>query len=393
MAEEEGRDEVLDVTSTSWLGRIGQSFGGVIFGFVLIAASGGLLFWNEGRAIQTARSLDEGAGLVHTVAADRVDPANDGKLVHIVGTLTASGPVIDAEFGMRSPGLRIVRRVEMYQWKEESETETKKKLGGPEEKVTTYKYTRDWSDQPIESTKFRERSGHGNPQMTYRGRSTLAPQPKLGAFAVPETLLRGFGGEQPLAAGDDQAAALQKRINKPVAAIDGVLHIARDPNQPAVGDFKVTFAEVRLQPASVVARQSGSTFDAFPTKAGRSVELIAAGQVPTAEMFKSAQDDNRLWTWLIRGGGRVLMFFGFSLILAPLGVLGDVIPFLGDVIRAGTGLIGLLCTAAIAPLIIAVAWLWYRPVVAVGALVIGAIVVYGIVRLARRRTARKVAAA
>ena len=393
MAEEEGRDEVRDVTSTSWLGRIGQSFGGVIFGFVLIVASGGLLFWNEGRAIQTARSLDEGTGLVHTVAADRVDPANDGKLVHIVGTLTASGPVIDAEFGMRSPGLRIVRRVEMYQWKEESETETKKKLGGSEEKVTTYKYTRDWSDQPIDSAKFRERSGHGNPQMTYRGSSTLAPQPKLGAFAVPENLLRGFGGEQPLAAGDDQAAALQKRINKPVAAIDGVLHIARDPNQPAVGDFKVTFAEVRLQPASVVARQSGSTFDAFSTKAGRSVELIAAGQVATAEMFKSAQDDNRLWTWLIRGGGCVLMFFGFSLILAPLGVLGDVIPFLGDVIRAGTGLIGLLCTAAIAPLIIAVAWLWYRPVVAVGALVIGAIVVYGIVRLARRRTARKVAAA
>ncbi len=394
MAGEEGRDQVTEVTSTSWLGRIGQSFGGVVFGFILIAVSGALLFWNEGRAINTARSLDEGAGLVQTVSADRADPANDGKLVHVVGALAASGPPVDGEFGLRSEGgLRLVRRVEMFQWTEESESRTEKKLGGSEEKTTVYKYAKAWTDQPVDSAKFRERSGHANPQMTYRTRSTLAPQPRLGAYIVPNTLLQGFGSQQALAATDDHAAALQRRIGKPVAAVDGVLYIGRDPGQPTVGDYRISFMEVRLQPASIVARQAGSTFEAYRTKAGGSVELIAAGQVPAANMFKDAQDDNRAWTWLLRAGGCIAMFVGFSLILGPLGVLGDVIPILGDVIRAGTFLVGLLCTATLAPVIIAIGWLWYRPVVAIGTLVIGGIVVYAVVRIARQRAARQLAPA
>jgi hypothetical protein len=74
-------------------------------------------------------------------------------------------------------------------------------------------------------------------------------------------------------------------------------------------------------------------------------------------------------------------------------VLGDVIPFIGDIVRAGTGLIGLLLTAVLAPIVIAVGWLFYRPVVAVGILVIGGIVAYAALRIARQRKQRQVAAA
>ena len=393
MAEEEGRDEVRDVEQTGWLQRLGQSFGGVIFGFVLIIGAGVLLFWNEGRAIATARSLSEGAGLVHTVDAGKVDPANDGKLIHVVGALSAAGPVNDGEFAVHAAALRLIRRVEMFQWNEETETETTKKLGGGEEKTTTYKYARAWADKAIDSTKFRERAGHTNPQMTYRTRNILAPQPRLGAFAVPDTLLGNFGAEHPLPVTDEGAAALQKKLNKPVQVVDGVIYIGRDAEQPAVGDFRIAFTEVPLQDASIVAQQAVNSFAAYRTKAGGTVQLIAAGRVPAADMFKSAQDDNRMWTWLIRAGGCVLLFFGFGLILAPLGVLADVIPILGDVVRAGAGLVGLLCTAVIAPLVIAVGWMWYRPGVAVGILAVGAAVAYGAIRLARQRAARKVAAA
>jgi Transmembrane protein 43 len=393
MADEEARQDVVtDVEQTGWLARLARSVGGVIFGFLLIIGACVLLFWNEGRAIQTARSLSEGAGLVHDVAADQVDPANDGKLIHVAGPLSVAGPVLDAEFGVRSSGLRLVRRVEMFQWTEEQESETRKKLGGGEEKTTTYKYTRAWADKPVDSSKFRERAGHANPQMTWRTRDLLAPQPRVGAFPVPDNLLASFGSERPLPASDDQAAALQRKLDKPARVVDGAIYIARDPEQPAVGDVHITYSEVPLQDASVVARQSGNGLAPYVTKAGGTVDLIAAGRVPATDMFKSAEDDNRLWTWLIRAGGCLLMLFGFGLILGPLGVLADVIPLVGDVIRAGTGLVSLLCTAVIAPVVIAIAWLWYRPVVAVGILAVGGAVAFGAIWLARQRKERKTAA-
>jgi hypothetical protein len=386
-------DEVSETGESSWLQRIGQSFAGIIFGFILIVAACVLLFWNEGRAVKTARSLSEGAGVVVTVAADKVDPANEGKLVHVVGTLTTSGPVADNEFGMKSSGVRLIRHVEMFQWTEDSESETKKNLGGSETTKTTYKYTRAWSDKPVDSSKFKLHDGHTNPQMPYRNRSALAPQPKLGAFAVPADLLRNFGTEEPLAVSDEQAQAVQKRLNKAVQVADGVLYIGNDPAQPAVGDFKITFTEVRLQMASIVADQAGSSFIPYRAKAGGSVELISAGQVPAADMFKEAQDDNRIWTWLIRAGGVVAMFIGFCLIMGPIGVLADIVPILGDVVRAGTGLIGLLCTAVIAPLVIAIAWFVYRPIVAVAVLVVGGALAYGAIHLSRQRTAARKAPA
>jgi hypothetical protein len=384
---------VTEVTNTSWLQRIGQAFMGVLFGLLLIPGSIVLLFWNEGRAIKTARGLDEGAGIVRTVSAERVDAANDGKLVYLTGMLSIGGPVADAEFGVKASAVRLSRHVEMYLWKEETHSESKTKLGGGEERTTTYKYVREWSDKPVDSTKFKEPRGHTNPSMTYRSREAISPGTRLGAFVVPDGMLSGFGDAKPLPATDAQAGALQIRVNKPVASIDGVLYVGRDPSQPAVGDMKISFQEVPAQAASIIAAQAGSSFGPYTTHEGTEVQLISAGTVPAAAMFKAAQDENTLITWVLRAVGVVAMFLGFSLILRPLSVLGSVIPFLGDVIGAGAGLVGLLCTAAIAPVAIAFGWLWYRPLVGIAVIIVGAGATYGLVRLMRQRTARKATAA
>jgi hypothetical protein len=52
---------ITEVTSQSIFGRIGNSIVGMLFGFVLLVGSIILLFWNEGRAVATAKSLREGA--------------------------------------------------------------------------------------------------------------------------------------------------------------------------------------------------------------------------------------------------------------------------------------------------------------------------------------------
>ncbi len=65
--------DTFSVTSSkSWGGRLMESIKSVLVGFVFFIASFPLLFWNEGRAVQTAKSLKEGLGAVVSVASDAV---------------------------------------------------------------------------------------------------------------------------------------------------------------------------------------------------------------------------------------------------------------------------------------------------------------------------------
>ncbi len=387
--EERGVDQITEVTSTSWFARLGQAIVGVLIGFIFIVVSIGVLFWNEGRAIRTAQGLAEGAGIVRSVPADRVDPANDGRLIHVSGMLSTAGPVSDPDFAMRVRGVRLDRHVEVYQWKEETHSESRTRLGGGEERTTTYKYVRSWSDKPIDSDRFKEPRGHTNPVMTYQSRESLAPGTRLGAFAVPESLLRGFGEPRRLAATDAQVNALQNRVTKPVTVNDGTLYVGRDPSEPAIGDMRISFSEVPLQTASVVAAQAGSGFAPFPTRTGTTVELIAAGAVPAKVMFQHAEEENVTMTWVLRLIGVIFMLIGFNFVLRPLAVAASVIPLLGDVIGAGTFLVALVFTVAIAPIVIAFGWLWYRPLIGIGVLLLGAAATWGLTRLLHARAAAK----
>jgi hypothetical protein len=387
--EERGVDQITEITNTSWFARLWQAIVGVFIGLILVVVSVGVLFWNEGRAIRTAQGLAEGAGIVRSAAADRVDSSNDGRLIHVTGILSTAGAVSDPDFAIRVQGVRLERRVEVYQWKEETHSETRTKFGGGEERTTTYKYVRTWSDKPIDSDRFKEPRGHTNPVMTYQSRDLLAAGTRLGAFAVPDSLVRGFGEAKRLAATEVQANALQIRVNKPVAVNDGVLYVGRDPSQPAIGDMRISFAEVPLQTASVVAAQAGSGFAPFPTHTGTTVELISAGTVPPKVMFQHAEEENVTMTWVLRLIGVIFMLIGFNFVLRPLAVAGSVIPLLGDVIGAGTFLVALVCTTAIAPIVIAFGWLWYRPLVGIGVLAVGAAATWGLTKLLRARTAAK----
>src|SRR5262245_47481118 len=175
-------DSYTEVTTKSWGSRLGDSIKGVLFGLVLIAGSGIFLFWNEGRAVQTQRSLTEGASLVVSVDPARVDPTNDGKLIHVSGDLKPGAPLADPDFMVSAAALRLVRAVEMYQWKEETKTETRKNFGGSEETITTYEYHRVWSESRNDSSRFRRPEGHVNPQMAYRAASYSSRDATLGAF-------------------------------------------------------------------------------------------------------------------------------------------------------------------------------------------------------------------
>ena len=51
-------DTTNETTSQSWFSRIGGALTGILVGLILLPVARVLLFWNEGRAVQTARSLE-----------------------------------------------------------------------------------------------------------------------------------------------------------------------------------------------------------------------------------------------------------------------------------------------------------------------------------------------
>src|SRR5947209_9808464 len=107
-------DKYVETTTRGFGGRIFDSIKGVVAGVVLFLLSFPLLWWNEGRAVQTADSLSEGESNVVSVSADRVDPANESRLVHVSGTATTTESLSDPVFAVSLPALRLVRDVEMY---------------------------------------------------------------------------------------------------------------------------------------------------------------------------------------------------------------------------------------------------------------------------------------
>jgi hypothetical protein len=114
--------------------------------------------------------------------------------------------------------------------------------------------------------------------------------------------------------------------------------------------------------------------------------------VPADGMFVAAQKANRFTSWIFRLLGFLLMSFGLKRIFKPLSVLADVVPAIGRVMEASTGFVAYLLAAFLWLIIVAVSWLYHRPVLAVTLLILaGAVLVFSglaIVKIVKANQAR-----
>ena len=160
-------DTYVETTRTSWLSRIKSAIAGIIIGPLVIAGTIYFLGWNEGRSAGTIAALEQGKKEVVAITPDTLNPSLEGKLVYSSGPVKTSEVLSDPIFAVSKNALWLRRDAEMYQWKEDSKSETRKTLGGGEETTTTYSYHLVWEDHRIDSSQFKRRDGHENPQMRY----------------------------------------------------------------------------------------------------------------------------------------------------------------------------------------------------------------------------------
>jgi hypothetical protein len=351
-------------SSKGWFGRIGESIKGVLFGLVLIVVSLPVLFINEGRAVKTSNTLNEGSKSVVTVSAETVDAGNDGKLVYVTGDTAVEGVLTDPNFKVSAEAVSLRRKVEMFQWEENTKTETKKKLGGGEETVTTYTYAKVWSDRVINSSGFHEKLRYENPKPAMVEKVWVAERVTLGAFKLSPGLVGQVDNFTEVVA--NPAEELPVEIaGKKVHREAGVFYLGESPAAPAIGDLRVSHEAARTGAVSVIAKQTAGTFEPYIAKAGGTIEMLETGTVSAEAMFASAHKANKIMTWILRLLGFVLMFVGFSLLLRPLSVLADVVPFIGNIVGVGTGFVAFLLSLPLTLLMISIAWIFYRPLIGV----------------------------
>lgn len=374
-------NSITETTTTGWLSRMGSSLVGVLIGMILLPCAIFLLSWNEGRAVTAATGLKRGLSTIIEVSADAVNQQNNSKLVYLNGTVSGATPAVDPWNKLSATGLvRLQRKVEMYQWLEK-ETETKtNNVGGSQTTQKTYTYSLDWAETSTNSAQFKIPAGHQNPAMPLKSQTFDANPVKIGAFTLDKSLVQDLTNFEAVETLTQAPAGYRVQGN--------MLYKGANPDQPALGDVRVTYRAIAAQTYSIAAQQNNSTLTTYhDTKNDYKIALIEPGVVTAQKLFADQASTEKLITWACRIGGFLLLLLGFILIMGPLTMLVAFLPFLESLVGIGTFLVALGLSIPITLVTIAVAWLASRPLIGGGLLIAAAAAVWAIRNVAVKKKA------
>lgn len=359
-------------TNPGFLERLSETAGGMVVGLGLFALSLYVLFTNEGRALRTAASLDEGLSLVVSLSPYYgLESQNDNHLVHLSNKLRTAQLLHDPNYRVALQAVKLKRQVEMYQWVEYQESRDYVE-DGEQKSETTYTYNTEWKSEVINSRNFDKEIGHMNPSaMAVESVTVVAPEVWVGPFLLSKGLVEQINNFRTL-----------NPSGLPVSQFDSYLTVdgeyfyhTPNPRRPEVGDIRVSFSYAGLSgegnwpgPAdtvSVVAMQKGDMLVPFKTKSGGSLEILYMEDLSAEDVFAREHQHNSMLTWALRLGGWALMFLGVCLTVRIVHTLVDWIPVLRELVSLGLKLFALCISSCLSLLTIALGWVYYRPLVAI----------------------------
>ena len=363
-----------EVTKTSYGSRLGNSLKGILTGLVLLVAAIVLLWWNEGRAVKVSKMLKAAeTECVDVASVDSVDPALEGKLIHATAVAKTDEVLTDPDYGLSVNAIRLERDVEYYQWVEHSSSETKDKIGGGQETTTTYTYSKEWVSGPVDSGSFKDPDYQGSNYVrtTVPENTVTAQKVDFGAYVLPQAMVG--------------AIPAGTAVNVPDSVANGVdifvqgntVYYGENPQTPAVGDVRVSFSEADGGVASILGQVKGNTFESFKHKNGKSLMVLRMGEHSQEEMFESEKASNKFILWLVRILGVILMISALRMMFDILVAIVKVLPFLGNIAQVGVNLVTSVVGFILSLVVIMIAWVAYRPLLAVAlAVVIVALVCF-----------------
>ena len=417
-----------EVTTTGYGTRVGNSFKAIGSGILMFCIGTALLWWNEGRAVKTEKMLDEaGSAYVEMENPNKKDASLEGELICGTALATTEDSLSDAQFGIGAKAISLRRSVEYYQWVEHSEEKKEDKLGGKEVTTTTYTYSKEWVSRPVESAQFKD-PAYQNKNMvltTIEDAEKYAENVTWGAYKLNESLIHSISSregmdlaiaedlmkqfdqnaktayerfygvkqqpaQQPAetAVVSDSVKAVNDSINKAIANAENkkdleyihqannVLYFGRVPGSPEVGDVRVTFEKVVPAKVTVMAVVDGDTFKPFKAKNGKRFQTLVMGKKSGDEIIDAEKEANNMWTWALRILGVLMVIGGLKGIFGFIETILKVVPFVAGIFGWGVGLVCSVVGIAWSLIVIAIAWLFYRPLLGISLLILSGFLVW-----------------
>ncbi len=222
---------------------------------------------------------------------------------------------------------------------------------------------------------------YGIQQKTQQPTQQPAPQP-----AIPDSV-RALLPDSVKAA-LDSLQAVNDSINKAMANAENkkdleyihqasnVLYFGRVPGSPEVGDVRVTFEKVVPAKCTVMAVVDGDSFKPYKAKNGKRFQTLVMGKKSGDEIIDAEKEANNMWTWVLRVVGIMMVIGGLKGIFGFLTTILKVVPFLAGIFGWGVGLVCTVIGVAWSLIVIALAWLFYRPLLGIALLVLAGFLIW-----------------
>ena len=329
---------------------------GIFGGIICILLATIILFYNEGRAVDTQKVINIAKKELIEVSPSTVDPNNEGKLIVTSGQINLLNDMVyDSEFNVSMKTGKLTRVVEMYQWTERCEDDS----NGTE----TCTYTKKWSSDIIDDRNFE--TGHNNPDtMPYESKTFIMDNVKLGAFKLNDNLLNQLSTRTEYKELSEDVAN-SKNLN----IKDGAYTTYKET--PEVGDVRISFLYNDAKDITIMGVQRADSFEEFKTEKNDYTILALEEKILSGNEFTELlTSQNKTMTWIFRLVGTILMIAGVASILSIIKYLASYIPFLGKFVMNAIGLISILVGLALSLVIIAISWFVVRPVLSIILLVV-----------------------
>ena len=161
-----------------------------------------------------------------------------------------------------------------------------------------------------------------------------------------------------------------------VHVANNILYFDRVPGAPEVGDVRITFEKVVPAKVTVMAVVEGDSFKPYKAKNGKRFQTLVMGKKSGDEIIESEKDANSMWLWALRIIGILLVIGGLKGIFGFIEAILKVVPFVADIFGWGVRLVCTVLGFVWSLIVIAVAWLFYRPLLGISLLVLAGFLIW-----------------